>query len=40
MLFEKVPVIAPLDRIDCASVIEEIMVAALLDHFLVNKLKF
>ena len=32
MLFEKVPVIAPLDRVDCASVIEEIMVAAPLDR--------
>ena len=32
MLFEKVPVIAPLDRVDCAPVIEEIMVAAPLDR--------
>ena len=28
----KIPVIAPLDRVDCASVIEEIMVAAPLDR--------
>lgn len=32
MSIEKVPVIAPLDRVDCAPVIEEIMVAAPLDR--------